>query len=28
MDDDMPYEPIQGQGQGDEASEVPKIALF
>jgi len=24
--DDMPYDPIQGQGHG--ASEVPKIALF
>jgi len=26
MHDDMPYDPIQGQGHG--ASEVPKIALF
>jgi len=26
MYDDMPYDPIQGQGH--EASEVPKIALF
>ena len=26
MHDGMPYDPIQGQGQG--ASEVPKIALF
>jgi len=24
----MPYDPIQGQGQGYGASEVPKIALF
>jgi len=24
----MPYDPIQGQGQGHGASEVPKIALF
>jgi len=24
----MPYDPIQGQGQGHRASEVPKIALF
>jgi len=28
MHDGMPYDPIQGQGQGHEASEVPKIALF
>jgi len=28
MHDDMPYDPIQGQGQGHGASEVPKIALF
>ena len=26
MHDDMPYDPIQGQGHG--ASELPKIALF
>jgi len=26
MHDGMPHDPIQGQGQG--ASEVPKIALF
>jgi len=24
----MPYDPIQGQGLGHGASEVPKIALF
>jgi len=24
----MPYDPIQGQGQGHGAPEVPKIALF
>jgi len=24
----MPYDPIQGQGQGHEASEGQKIALF
>jgi len=24
----MPHDPIQGQGQGHGASEVPKIALF
>ena len=24
----MPYDPIQGQGQCQGASEVPKIALF
>ena len=24
----MPYDPIQDQGQGRRASEVPKIALF
>ena len=24
----VPYDPIQGQGQGHGASEVPKIALF
>jgi len=28
MHDSMPYDPIQGQGQGHGASEVPKIALF
>jgi len=28
MHDCMPYDPIQGQGQGHRASEVPKIALF
>ena len=32
MHDGVPYDPSQGQGQGqsqgDEASEVPKIALF
>jgi len=28
MHDSMPYDPIQGQGQGDGASEVLKIALF
>ena len=28
MHDGMPYDPIQGQGQSNEASEVPKIALF
>jgi len=28
MHDGMPYDPIQGQGQGRRASEVPKIALF
>jgi len=28
MHDDMPCDPIQGQGQGHGASEVPKIALF
>ena len=28
MHDGMPYDPIQGQGQGHVASEVPKIALF
>jgi len=28
MHDDMPYDPVQGQGQGHGASEVPKIALF
>jgi len=27
MHEGMPYDPIQGQGQGHEASEVPKIAL-
>jgi len=26
--DGMPYDPIQGQGQGHGASEFPKIALF
>jgi len=28
MHDGMPYDLIQGQGQGHGASEVPKIALF
>jgi len=28
MHDAMPYDPIQGQGQGHGASEVPKIVLF
>ena len=28
MHDGMPYDPIQDQGQGHGASEVPKIALF
>jgi len=28
MHHSMPYDPIQGEGQGDGASEVPKIALF
>jgi len=28
MHDGMPYDPIQGQGQGHGASEVPKIAVF
>jgi len=28
MHDSVPYDPIQGQGQGHGASEVPKIALF
>ena len=28
MHDCMPYDPIQGQGEGHGASEVPKIALF
>ena len=28
MHDGMPYDPVQGQGQGHMASEVPKIALF
>ena len=28
MHDSMPYDPIQIQGQGHGASEVPKIALF
>jgi len=27
MHDGMPYDPIQGKGQGHGASEVPKIAL-
>jgi len=27
MHEGMPYDPIQGQGQGHGASEVPKIAL-
>jgi len=28
MRDGMPHDPIQGQGQGNGASEVPKIAFF
>jgi len=28
MHNSMPYDPIQGQGQGHGASEVPKIVLF
>ena len=28
MHNGMRYDPIQSQGQGDGASEVPKIALF
>jgi len=28
MHDGMPYDPIQGQGEGHGASEVPKITLF
>jgi len=28
MHDGIPYDLIQGQGQGHGASEVPKIALF
>jgi len=28
MHDSMPYDPIQGQGQGHGASEGPKIAIF
>ena len=28
MHEGVPYYPIQGQGQGHGASEVPKIALF
>jgi len=28
MQDAIPYDPIQGQGQSQGASEVPKIALF
>jgi len=28
MHNGMPYDPIQGQGQGHGISEVPKIALF
>jgi len=28
MHDGMPYDLIQGHGQGHGASEVPKIALF
>jgi len=28
MHDGMPYDPIQGQGQGHRASEVLNIALF
>jgi len=28
MHDGMPYDPVQGQGQGHGASEVSKIAFF
>jgi len=28
MHDGMPYDPIQGQGQGHRASKFPEIALF
>jgi len=28
MHNGMPYDPIQGQGQGHRASEIPKVALF
>ena len=28
MHDGMPYDPIQGQGQGHSVCEVPEIALF
>jgi len=28
MHDGMPYDPVHGQSQGHEASEVPKIVLF
>jgi len=28
MHDGMPYDPIQGQGQGHGASEVPKTCTF
>ena len=28
MHDSMPYDPIQSQGQGHGASDIPKIALF
>jgi len=28
MHNGMPYDPIQGQGQGHRASEIPKIALY
>jgi len=28
MHDGVPYDPIQGQGQGHGVSEVPKSALF
>jgi len=28
MRDGVPYDAIEGQGQGNGASEVPKIALF
>jgi len=28
MHNGMPYDPIQGQGQGHGVYEVPKIALF
>jgi len=28
MHEGMPYDPIQGEGQGHGASKFPKIALF
>ena len=28
MHDGMPYDPIQGRGQGHGTYEIPKIALF